>query len=92
MVSFSIVLGLMESHKSYHTDAPPTYEETMAGIIPPPCDYTQQNRSNSISSETSSLRQRRRRDQVNIGIILVIVFVIIIMVEWARQVDQSIIN
>ena len=80
----------MENHKSYHSDAPPTYEETMAGIIPPPSDnFTQQNRSNSITSETSSLRQRRRRDQVNMGIILVIVFVIIIMVEWARQVDQS---
>ena len=48
----------MDDHKSYHDD-PPTYEETMAGILPPPInDSIENNRrqSDSNASETSTAR------------------------------------
>ena len=49
----------MDDHKSYHDD-PPTYEETMAGILPPPSnENTEQNQrrsSDSNASETSTAR------------------------------------
>ena len=48
----------MDDHKSYHDD-PPTYEETMAGILPPPVNNSVENdrrRSESNASETSTAR------------------------------------
>ena len=46
----------MDDHKSYHDD-PPTYEETMAGILPPPDENSPPHRrSESSASETSTAR------------------------------------
>ena len=48
----------MDDHKSYHDD-PPTYEETMAGILTPPVNNSVENdrrRSESNASETSTAR------------------------------------
>ena len=48
----------MDDHKSYHDD-PPTYEETMAGILPPTVNSSMANerrRSESNASETSTAR------------------------------------
>ena len=48
----------MDDHKSYHDD-PPTYEETMAGILPPSVNNSVENdrrRSESNASETSTAR------------------------------------
>ena len=47
----------MDDHKSYHDD-PPTYEETMAGILPQHSDENTPPRrqSESSASETSTAR------------------------------------
>ena len=47
----------MDDHKSYHDD-PPTYEETMAGILPQNSDENTPPRrqSESSASETSTAR------------------------------------